>query len=104
MIISCCVQNSKGGFQLAQAFATINSLKDKTTRIFCQGSGNWAMVSACCNMMKHVADNIKTISGQLNRFYEVRESDRLRRTVIGFSGTIQVLVWLKSRTVAYAFH
>jgi len=45
------------------------------------------MISACCNMMKHVAESIKTLAGQLNRFDEVRESDQLRRTVIEFSGT-----------------
>jgi len=101
MMISCFIQ---GGFQLARAFATINSSKDQKTRIFCQGSSNWTMVGACRNMMKHVAESIKTLARQLNRSDEVRESDQLRHTVIGFSGTLQVLVWFQSRKGTYAFH
>jgi len=104
MIISRCIQNSKEGFQLAQAFSTINSSKDQKTCILCQGSSNWAMVSACRNMMKHIAEGIKTLAGQLNRSDEVRESDQLRHTVIRFSGITQVLVWFQSRKGTYAFH
>ena len=101
MIISRCIQNSRRVLRLLQQ-STLR--KTKKTRIFCQGSGNWTMVSACRNMMKHVAESIKTLAGQLNRFDEVRESDQLRRTVIEFSGTMQVLVWLKSQMGTYAFH
>jgi len=68
MIISCSIQNL---FQLAQAFATINSLKEQKNRVFCQGFGNWNMISACHNTMKHIAESIKTLAGHLNRFDEV---------------------------------
>jgi len=56
------------------------------------------MISACRNMMKHVAESIKTLDGQLKRSDEVWESDQLRHAVIGFSGIMQVLVWFKTRT------
>jgi len=68
MMISRFIQ---GGFQLAQAFATINSSKEQKTRVFCQCFGNWSVISACHNMMKHIADSIKTLAGHLNRSDEV---------------------------------
>jgi len=68
VFVGCFIQ---GGFQLAQAFATINSSKEQKTHIFRQCFGNWSMISACHDMMKYIAERIKTLAGHLNRFAEV---------------------------------
>jgi len=86
---------SKEGFNFLKLLqqSTLQKTKKLTSSVKAPVTRLWSVhVVIWWNTLQRI------LAVQLNRFDEVRESDQLRHTVIGFSGIMQVLVWFETRT------